>query len=209
MLEESYDSLIRIYDSNASDTLYAKQIAKAYLYKSLIDKDSTKVARGYQRLAFVSEIPEALKHLDTAIYYSKNSVHKNFPASPHLFKSNYLYQMEEYEASLNFAIQGYQYARIKKNIPQQIVALHQMNEVNEIWGDYEKSLETAFLTKQLLSENKDMNTFSEYNLSTLEGIGICYVHLKKPDSALIYCKQGLKEALKVKDTAAYYAFVSR
>ena len=54
-----------------------------------------------------------------------------------------------------------------------------------------------------------MNTFSEYNLSTLEGIGICYVHLKKPDSALIYFKKGINEAIKVKDTAAYYAFVSR
>jgi len=207
--QNSYEDLIDLFDETVADTLNAKAIAKAYILKAEAEQDSTKIARGYQRMAFVSEIEEAVTYLDTTIALSKNSLHPNFPASGYLFKSYYLYNLEKYEESLQNAVTAYQYAKKKQNIDQQITALHQINGVNELWGDYEKALETELVTKELLFQNKTSEIFAENYLASLEGIGNCFVRLHKPDSALVYYKKGMEEALKSQDTVTYQAFVSK
>ncbi|WP_432412663.1 helix-turn-helix domain-containing protein [Rasiella sp. SM2506] len=207
--QNSYEDLIDLFDETVRDTLNAKAIAKAYILKAKADIDSTKMARGYQRMAFVSEIKEAVAYLDTTIALSKNSTHANFPATGYLFKSYYLYISEKYEESLQNAVTAYQYAKKKKNVDQQITALHQINGVNELWGDYEKALETELVTRELLFQNKKSELFAENYLASLEGIGNCFVRLRKPDSALVYYQKGIVEALKNKDTITYHAFVSK
>lgn len=207
--QNTYEDLIALFDETVKDTINAKAIAKAYILKAKAVNDSTKMARGYQRMAFVSEIREAVTYLDTTIVLSKNSTHPNFPAVGYLFKSYYLYTLEKYEESLQNAVTAYQFAKKKQNIDQQITALHQINGVNELWGDYEKALETELVTKELLFQNKDSEIFAENYLASLEGIGNCYVRLHKPDSALVYYNKGIEEALKGKDTITYHAFVSK
>tara|TARA_A100000171_G_scaffold52079_2_gene68931 strand:+ start:13826 stop:15523 length:1698 start_codon:yes stop_codon:yes gene_type:complete len=207
--QNSYEDLIDLFDENVADTLNAKAIARAYIQKATAVNDKTKMARGYQRMAFVSEIEEAVVYLDTTISLSKNSTHPNFPAIGYLFKSYYLYILEKYEESLQNAVTAYQYAKKKDNVDQQITALHQINGVNELWGDYEKALETELVTKDLLFQHKKSELFAENYLASLEGIGNCFVRLRKPDSALAYYKKGIVEALKSNDTITYHAFVSK
>tara|TARA_R100000935_G_scaffold13736_1_gene27408 strand:- start:8628 stop:10325 length:1698 start_codon:yes stop_codon:yes gene_type:complete len=207
--QNSYEDLIDLFDENVADTLNAKAIARAYIQKATAVNDRTKMARGYQRMAFVSEIEEAVVYLDTTIALSKNSTHPNFPAIGYLFKSYYLYILEKYEESLQNAVTAYQYAKKKDNVDQQITALHQINGVNELWGDYEKALETELVTKDLLFQHKKSELFAENYLASLEGIGNCFVRLRKPDSALAYYKKGIVEALKSNDTITYHAFVSK
>ncbi|QIE60165.1 AraC family transcriptional regulator [Rasiella rasia] len=206
---KGYDDLIALFEDNITDTLIATRIARVYIEKARADMDSTKMARGYQRLAFVSSKADAIKNLDTTIQLSKNSKHPNFPAIGYLFKSYYLYNVDKYEESLQNAITGYQYAKQKSNIDQQITALHQINGVNELWGDYEKALETELLTKELLFQNKNSELFTDNYIASLEGIGNCYVRLRKPDSALAYYKKGILESLKNEDSITYHAFVSK
>ncbi|MDX1461621.1 MAG: hypothetical protein R3359_01090, partial [Marinirhabdus sp.] len=206
---QSYEELIELFDNNINDTVTASTIAKQYILKARMDDDSTKMARGYQRLAFVSSKSDAIRFLDTTIALSKNSDHPNFPAVGYLFKSYYLYNAEKYEESLQNAIIGYQFAKQKNNIDQQITALHQINGVNELWGDYEKALETELLTKKLLFENRNSELFTDNYIASLEGIGNCYARLNKPDSALVYYNRGIKESLKNGDTITYHAFVSK
>ncbi|MBT8262564.1 MAG: helix-turn-helix domain-containing protein [Bacteroidia bacterium] len=209
-LEESpIDSLIVLFDINAEDSVIAERIARKYISKAKVINDSTKMARGYTRLSFISKHREALKYLDTAITLSRNSDHPNFPTVPYLFKSDYLYENEEYERSLQSALTGYQYAREKSQIGHQITALHQINDINEMWGDYEKSLDAHRLTYKLLQQNKDSDQYEQNYLSSLEGLGRSFVNLKQPDSALYYFREGTSEALKTGDSATYYAFVSR
>jgi len=207
--DASFDSLISYYDQNVNDTLVAKRIATVYINKARAAGDSIKMARGYSRLSFVSEYDDALKFLDTTIALSQHSNHINFPTIGYLFKSLYLYNNEAYEESLKNAISGYQYAQQKNNVAQQITALHQINGINELWGDYQKTLEAEQLTYDLLLENKDLKNYYELYLSSVEGLGKCYVRLKKPDSALIYFQKGIERSLREKDTTTYHAFVSR
>ena len=209
LFSQSYDTLINLYDRNVNDTMVAKQIAYSYIDKARSDGDSIQMARGYSRLSFVSKYQEALKFLDTTISLSKNGNHQNFPTIGYLFKSLYLYNNEAYEESLNNAILGYQYAKRKKNVEQQITALHQINGINELWGDYQKTLEAERLAYNLLLENNGIGGYYEHYLSSVEGLGKCYVRLKKPDSALYFFQKGIDRALQEKDTATYHAFVSR
>jgi AraC-like DNA-binding protein len=203
------DSLIVLYDAHADDTLTAERIARKYIEKAKLVNDSTKIARGYTRLSFISDRRNAIKYLDTAISLSRNSEHKNFPTVGYLFKSHYLYENEEYERSLQSALLGYQYAREKNQIGHQITALHQINDINELWGDYKEALEAHLLTYKLLQQNKDSDQYEQNYMSSLEGLGRSYVNLKKPDSALFYFREGITESLKAGDSATYYAFVSR
>ena len=209
-LEERHiDSLIVLFDRHADDTLTAERIARKYIEKARLANDSTKIARGYTRLSFVSDRRDAIKFLDTAIQLSKNSTHKNFPTVGYLFKSYYLYENEEYERSLQSALLGYQSAREKNQIGHKITALHQINDINELWGDYQEALEAHLLTYKLLQQNKNSEQYEQNYLSSLEGLGRSYVNLKKPDSALYYFREGIIESLKAGDSATYYAFVSR
>lgn len=206
---KTFDSLMIMYDMYARDTITIKKIAKSFIEKAKNDNDSIKVTSGYTRLASVSKRYLAIKLLDTAIAFSKNSESENFPSTAYLKQSQYLFDNEEYEKSLKKAIQGYQSANNKKNIDQQITALHHISKVNELWGDYKKALDTELLAYRLTFSNKDTTFFLENYLLSLEGIGKCYVRLKKPDSALIYFNKGITESLKKKDTTTYLAFVSR
>ena len=207
--DASFERLLVLFEENVTDTLKATQIAKTYIEKAEKNGDSTKMARGYQRLSFVATKADAIKYLDTTIALSKNSLHPNFPAIGYLLKSYYLYTVEKYEESLQNAIDGYQFAREKENVDQQITALHQINGVNELWGDYEKALQTHLVAQELLFENKNSEVFSENYLASLEGIGNCYVRLRQADSALVYYKRGIEEALRSEDSITYQAFVSK
>ncbi len=209
LFSKSYKSLELIYDLNDNDSIYANQIANVYLNKSIQDIDSIKIANGYSMLAYVSKFPVAIKHLDSSISYTLESKSKNFPTQYLLAKSQYFFNNNEYERSLISAISAYNNATIKNNLEQQISALHQINLVNELWGDYRKVLETEFFVEKLISKNKKNENYYTQSLFTLEGIGKCYVRLKKPDSALIYFNHGIEKTLKKKDSSTYFAFVSR
>ena len=209
LFSKPYDTLISLYDQNVDDSLIAKQIAIVYIDKARMEGDSIKMARGYSRLSFVATYKDALKYLDTTIALSKNGNHQNFPTIGYLFKSLYLFRNEAYEESLQNAILGYQFAKEKNNVEQQITALHQINGINALWGDYRKTLDAERLTYNLLLENKNIDRYYEHYLSSVEGLGKCYVRLKKPDSALYYFKKGIEKSLEEKDTTSYHAFVSR
>ena len=209
LLSKSYEDLLDLYDVNIKDTTTANQIAKVYLLKSKDENDSDKIARGYSKLAYISKFPIAIKYLDSSIAYSFESENINYPTQFYLKKAQYLFNNNEYERSLKSAISAYNNATVKKNLEQQISSLHQINLVNELWGDYRKVLETGFFIEKLIAKNKQKELFFEQSLFALEGIGKCYVRLKKPDSALIYFEKGISESLKKKDTLTYYGFVSR
>ena len=207
--ELSYAELIELYDENVKDSLYAIKIARTYIQKAKAEQDSTKIARGFSRIAFVSTYQEALRYLDSTIQYSQYSSHPNFPTVGYLFKSLYAYDNEDYELSLKSAIDGYRFAKLKDQVEHQIAALRQINGINELWGDYEQTLEAEKITLSLLDEYPDIPRYYDHLIASLEGIGKCYVRLQKPDSALYFFKKGITTSISQNDSISYYAFVSR
>lgn len=204
---KSYDYLSLLFSMKIQDTATATQIARAKITKAKRAQDFTQIGIGYEQLARVSKKEVALKMLDSTIHYAINSKHPDFPGIGYLYKSYIEFFDEHYVSSLRNAILGYNSAKLKGNIDQQIAALNSISAVNKMWGNYEKSIETDFLTLNLL--NKTENPDSKNYLVALKNIGLGYVRLKDADKALHYYKLGIDAALKAKDTVVYYEFVSQ
>ena len=204
---KSYDYLSLLFDQKIRDTATATQIARAKISKAKREQDFTQIGMGYEQLARVSNKEVALKMLDSTIHYAINSSHADLPAKGYLYKSYIEFFDEQYVSSLRNAILGYNSAKQKENVEQQIAALNSISAVNKLWGNYEKSIETDFLTLDLLKSSPSLDV--KYYLVALKNIGLGYVRLKQPDKALHYYKIGIDAALKVKDSVSYYEFVSQ
>ncbi len=204
---KSYDYLSLLFGVKVKDTATATQVARAIIIKAKREQDFTQIGIGYEKLARVSEKEVALKMLDSTIHYAINSSHPDFPGVGYLYKSYLEFYDEKYVSSLKNAMAGYQSAKSKGNIEQQIAALNSISAVNKLWGNYEKSIETDFLTLELINTLPSPDT--KNYLVALKNIGLGYVRLKEPDKALHYYKIGVIASLKAKDTIAYHEFVSK
>ncbi|MEL6809721.1 MAG: helix-turn-helix transcriptional regulator [Bacteroidota bacterium] len=207
---QSYDSLISLFDKNKKDTVAATRIARTYLKKAERDLDSTKMARAYERMSNVSEYEQALVYLDSAIYLSRNSIHKNYPAAPYAFKAYYYYYYDQYEEGLNSAIKAFESARAKENVLYQVIGLDLISAINNLWGNHREALDAEFVKIELWENHPDIRKSRERSyMHTLSGIGTSYVRLKKPDSALFFFKKAIEVALDRNEYEFYFNLVER
>ncbi len=209
LLEQSYDSLVSILNNNRRDTLLSQQVASAYLYKARKDKDSTKMARAHERLSMFEKTEKALVHIDSTIYLSRNSTHKNYPTVGYLFKARYLYNANRYEESLDNAIKGYHSAIEKGNITYEIGGLHGMALSNNIWGNHRESLNANLKLLSLLPKSDYYKNRTSRFIAAYGSIGTNYVRLHMPDSALFYFNKAIVLTQKTKDTKEYHDLVER
>jgi AraC-like DNA-binding protein len=208
LASKSYDYLSLLYSLKIKDTLTAKKIARTTISKAKETTDYTHIGMGYEQLARVSRKEEALIFLDSCVHYSVNSSHRDYPANGYLYKSYLQFYDGTYLESLQSAILGYQSAKKKRNEEQQVVALNTISAINRLWGNYQKSLETDFLTFKLIKDTQTEEGLNNY-FNTLKNIGANYVQLKQPDDALHYYNIGIEKAMAVNDSIAYYDFVSK
>lgn len=200
LMAQPYDSLMKLHDVHFDiyteenlDSLLASRIARVYMKKAIADNDSIKIARAYERLSFSAKYEDAIELLDSCIYYSKNSNHENYPTVAYLFKAYYHARNNNIEPSLASAILAYNSAKKKDNVNYQISALSYISTANEYWGDYNKNLSVKHQTLRLIEDNPEVTGYDYHLGSSLQGIAISYIRLKKLDSAMIYIKRGIDQ----------------
>lgn len=208
LASKSYDYLSLLYSLKINDTLTAKSIARATIAKAKKENNYTYIGMGFEQAARVSKKTNALRLLDSCVHYAINSNHRDYPAIGYLYKSYLQFYDGGYLESLQSAISGYTSAKNKNNQEQQVVALNTISAINRLWGNYEKSLETDFLTFKLIKDTQTPVGIQSY-FNTLKNIGANYVQLKKPDDALHYYKIGINKAKEFNDSIAYHDFVSK
>ncbi len=206
---KSDDYLGLLFDLKVKDTLTAIQISRVVIERAKKSNDFTQIAIGYEQLARVSKIPQALQYLDSVTHYAINSDHIDFPAIGYLYKSFFQYYDQQYDASLKNAILGYHSAKKKDNTEQKIAALNVISGINRLWGNYQKSLDTDFLALKLFEDVSDSKISVSDYLNTLKGIGSSYSKLNKPEEALHYYQLGIEKSLAEGDSIMYRSFVSK
>ncbi|MEL6809722.1 MAG: helix-turn-helix domain-containing protein [Bacteroidota bacterium] len=178
--------------------------------KADLKNDSLRMAEAYEFRAQVSSYPESLVYLDSAITVTRNSRHSYYPSSPYIWKSYYQYQYNDYEGSLENAIIGYQFAKKKGNVDQQISANLYMANVNSLWGNYRESLNLRLQCLALIEEYAhSTNPIKFHYIPTVSGIGSSYVRLRIPDSALYYFEKAIERAKETHNDFFYYSLVER
>jgi AraC-like DNA-binding protein len=206
--EKSYEALSILFEINKRDTVLSQQIARAYILKALKNKDSS-ISQGYLLLAKTKTGIQSVPYIDSSFYFAKKFNNSTIITALYLLKADVLFESSAYVESLKNAILSYKEAKQKNNISMQIKALQKISAINELWGNNKQALNTEKFARKLLYKYPEIENFQELNIRSLEGLGKTYTKIGKSDSALFFFKKGIIESLKEKDSASYYAFVSR
>lgn len=204
----SFEALTVLFEINKRDTILSQQIARAYILKAKKNRDSS-ISKGYLMLAKTKKGILSFPYIDSSFYFAKKYNNSRIFPKLYLLKSDVLFESSDFVESLKNAILSYKEAKNNNNIVMQIKALQKISAINELWGNYKQALKTEKLTRKLLFKYPNIEIFKELNIRSLEGLGKTYAKIGKSDSALYFFKKGIIASLKEKDSASYFAFVSR
>lgn len=204
---KSYDELARNFDAFKADFSRAETYAKAYLKKSIIDRDTLKQANAYYFLSSIHQPSISEKYADSIIALTKDNEDyriDSYPFKGFLAKMFALRRMEKYEEAIHQLQEAYHYT-----IPDNAAASQQYRMVityrigllkNEM-GDYKAAL--AIFRTYLNDVMKAMYTEpggqyyikpgqEAHYMRALFALGDAYYRNKKYDSAAIMNKKGIK-----------------
>ena len=210
LLKKEYEILSDLfYEASDNDKIQLALIyAKAYLLKSKSEKDSLRIGRSFKYFARISPDTLAYQYGDSIIHYTKNSSHKYYPTQGYITKGMRLYNLGDYNRSLDNFLTAYAYAREKNNTEQLMKIRYAIGSIKNIWGFYEEAL--AIFRENLAAIQKEKNYKIEYQedyLIALHSLYTCYMRSDNIDSAKAYIKKGIEESLFLKDSTRYYRFV--
>lgn len=209
LTQKSYEELKDLfYEVKVKDTLLAESYAEAFLKKAKREGDTLKMAKGYKYFYFISKDSLALKYADSIIYITKEIDNKHYPALGYMYKAYTLYNKGDYLQSLDNCLAAHSYALKRNNIDQLLSIQQSMASLKNRWGAYDEALVIYKDYLQHVKKQKNYKvTFAKDYTIGLYNLSLSYLRNKKPDSAYIYIKEGIKESLKVKDSSLYYKFV--
>ena len=92
-LDQSYlntlgdEPLLALYDKHYGDSIALEKIARTYFDRARKQKDTIKMARGYDRLARTFHPEKNIAFADSVINLTKNFEHRTYPAMGYFLKA--------------------------------------------------------------------------------------------------------------------------
>lgn len=158
------NELLGLYDMNRDDTIFAKQIASEYLKRGSAKKDTIMIARGYDRLARISDYSSSLLYIDSIINLTKNINHITYPGLAYLLKYKVLSKSGNYYKAVENLIVSSNIALQRENIGQYLFAsdlityykayLGHPREALEILNYNDSIIETQYFQEKLKKESR-------------------------------------------------------
>jgi len=216
------EELLKLFDEVLNDSTEAETVARVYLKRAKYEKDTIKMARGYDRLARIFHPEKNIHYADSVINISKSLSHITYPALGYILKG-YCYEiLNSKENEFKNYLKAYSIAIKNDNISQQLYVLDKLISIKSIWGNkedalkfqqkrhkiiYEKDFNKKLEKSTRISARKDFtNLHKVFEISSLQNYSICYLNLKKIDSAMHYSKVGLIESKRIDDNLTKYNF---
>lgn len=207
---KTFEELEKSFEFNEYDNPKLAEIyATTYLNKGKIEKDTVKIVTAFKYISYLKSELDAIAYSDSIINYSKNIIHKSYPAIGYYQKGAWLYNMGENKEALNNFLIALDYAKKRNNKVLLIDISLAIAALKDDYGEYRESLDIYLNYLNYLKDQKDYKkNFKEDYLLCLYNIGNSYLRLKKPDSANIYINRGIFESLYQNDSIYYYDFLS-
>lgn len=206
LLRKSYEALQEDFNTVKNDSLKALY-AKAYLEKSIADRDPVKQADAWYFLSLLHPPAVAERYADSIISLTENIEDDTYPARGFLVKGLALYRKGKYKEALDQWVKAYAYARENRNTSQQLEVTYQIGALKTDLGEHEDAL-AIFRSYLREAEKKYQAGKSNLNLyiKGLFALGDAYNRNKKYDSAAFINKKGFLISLENKDrlNAAYF-----
>ncbi len=200
-----YEELLSLFDGLYGDSIPQEKIARTYLNRARIEKDTIKMARGYDRLARIFHPEKNIAFADSVIQLTKNLDNITYPALGYILKaSQYGLRRGLKELHVNL-LESYSLAVERGNSVQKVYILHRLIFLQGTWGNQKKALELQKIRHGIISGPQYIDqiresTRKEYPLSleklirkdkitSYEGFVFCYLKLEKYDSAMYYVEK--------------------
>ncbi len=209
----SYNELYELVTLNLNNPILAEKYAILYLNKGKKEKDTLKIAQGYNQLSSIqgfNNINIAIQYTDSIIELTKNFKNDTYPGFAYLLKGMCYNNKGEYKKALHFYLIAQEHSVLNKNAKQLYYVKNQIGQLKYIWGSYQEAL--AIFKNQLIFLEKNKTNFKEFNelqLTTLFHLSNCYLLTKNLDSSLMYSKKGLIISLNKESKTTYNLFLSQ
>ncbi|MAM28820.1 MAG: hypothetical protein CMC13_07335 [Flavobacteriaceae bacterium] len=209
-LDQSYlntlgdEPLLALYDKHYGDSIALEKIARTYLDRARKQKDTIKMARGYDRLARTFHPEKNIAFADSVIYLTKNFEHRTYPAMGYFLKAYWHQELGNFNDYYINTVKGYNKAILNENVVLQTYAANTLVFYKAVWGD---ALDALHLQKEthnlILSDyyrhrvSRESRKTKKFNIDSLILIDLAasyrnfahaYINLDSLDSAKHYNK---------------------
>ncbi|QIE58343.1 AraC family transcriptional regulator [Rasiella rasia] len=208
------ESLLALYDEHYGDSLVLEKIARTYLDRARKQKDTIKMARGYDRLARTFHPEKNIAFADSLIALTKDMQHITYPGIGFIIKGSEFAKIDLFQ-STKYYYMAYDYAVANNNISHQLYVLNILITRKAFWGDAEEALKMQKEREVLIDKTNFrkllLQTFRNDNKSELEdyihrvkfnsemGFAVSFINMRKLDSAKVYLEKGKKHYSSIKN----------
>mgnify|MGYP003665860183 FL=1 len=204
-----YEELLELFNKVEFDSTKAELVARAYLERARLESDTIKMARGYDRLARIFHPEKNIAFADSVIALTENINNITYPALGYMLKAHEYSGRDLILETKNY-LTAFEIAKSRENIMQQLYLADRLIIAKAIWGNKHEALELQFYRNSLVNESTYLDDIAkstrstamkhienlklENELSSLLNFVVCYINLKKLDSAEYYNTKGLMKA---------------
>lgn len=208
LTELSYLELKELFIKNEQNKSAQLEYANAYLTKARKDNTVIEKARGLYLAALVKDGDEAIKLLDSVIYYSKDLNDSKFPAYAYSKKAYLLKEKFKYKEAIDNFLTAERIA--KKNNPDfyykvkfsiALLRSEELGEVNEALDLYKECF--TYYKKKDIHNKQYYYAYQE----VIFALADAYKAINQTDSTTYYNKLGYKESQFIKDEEYTALFV--
>ena len=206
----TYSELKKRFYNAGDDSKRAGNYAKAYLKMAKEKEDNIQIANGFLLLSKISKEEEGLRYADSVLFYGNKSKNKELLIKGNIQKGiHYFYYLAEYNKSLEKLLKAQKNAVEENNQFQQIVIKHHIGNLKTVTYQRKEALEIFRSNVKYFNENMPQNNEERIQyLKSLFRLANIYNITKKPDSAEIINKIGIKETFKSENKNMYSAFLA-
>lgn len=228
-LDQSYlntlgdEPLLTLFDTHTGDSIAQEKIARTYLDRARTQRDTIKMARGYDRLARIFHPEKNIAFADSIIALTKDIKNITYPAMGYFLKAYNYKAIDEFNQFFINTKMGYDVSVLNNNRTLQTYASNNLVFYKSIWGDANEALKMQKREHEfILSKNYKMfiaqesRKSREFDIDSLQyfDIGIsyqnlthCFLNLRKLDSARYYNKISKDLSKSVKHNYSDYFWV--
>jgi AraC-like DNA-binding protein len=206
------EELLSLFDEVETDSIKAGIVARVYLNRAKNNKDTIKMARGYDRLARIYHFEKNLQFADSIIYLTKDIDNITYPGLGYILKGYEYYKNKNYNQETKYYLIAYDFAVKNNNISQKLFLSNRLLYHKAIWGNKRDALKLQEERHQILNSEEYFSNIKKATrkelhkeidmyyvkdrLASLQNFVFCYLNLKVLDTAKIYLKQGLELSIE-------------
>jgi AraC-like DNA-binding protein len=206
-IEQSYlntledESLLTLFDKHNGDSIVQEKIARTYLDRARNQKDTIKMARGYDRLARIFHPEKNIMFADSIIRLTEGIQNITYPAMGYIIKGFELKSSDLSQSTKNY-YRAYEIALENKNLAQQLYLMDALIIRKSYWGDSDEALEMQREKHKILYQDnfKELmiktsrngyihevdNLIIQMKFNSSINYTICFINKREIDSARFY-----------------------